>query len=164
MRHMSDAKSAVGTDWRLLGCSYVQVFVTHDDSSRRLLERRPLDLSLAIGRLAFIVAEEIYFPSVFGVETHTSYRAVESLRRHDPDFGAAWVRRACYRHQGLGLTLRPISRSRRVAGDIARMLCSSWAHQHDPARSSVRVCDIVPAMLLDLHAMLCHSSDAPTDP
>lgn len=163
MRDVTEAMS-VGSDWRLLGCAYVQFFVTRDRESQRLLEKHPFDLSASIGRLAFTVTEEVYFPSVFGVGVHSSYRAVDSLRRCNADFGAAWVHRVRYRRQGLGLTVRPVSRSRQVAGDIARMLCSSWAHQHRHDEGSVLVCDIVPAMLSDLRAALCHSSEYPTDP
>ncbi|MEW1922228.1 hypothetical protein [Streptomyces sp. NPDC088360] len=156
--------TSVGTDWRLLGCAYVQFFVTCDKPNQRLLERHPFDLSTSMGRLAFTVTEEVYFPSVFGVGIDSSYRAVDSLRRLDPNFGAAWVHRARYRRQGLGLTVRHISRSRQVAADIARMLCSSWAHVHDDHRGSARVCDIVPVMLCDLRSALCHSSEESTDP
>ncbi|MFJ3270970.1 hypothetical protein [Streptomyces sp. NPDC086776] len=160
---MPEAMS-VGTDWRLLGCAYVKFFVTRDQENQLLLERHPLDLSVSIGRLALTVAEEVYFPGVFGVETFCSYRFVDHLRRRDPEFGAAWVRRCRYRRQGLGLALRPVSRSRQVASDIARMLCASWAHQHCPENASVRVCDIVPAMVADLCTALCHSSEHPADP
>lgn len=163
MCNMPEALS-VGTDWRLLGCAYVKFCVTRDEQNQRLLERHPFDLSASVGRLAFTVTEEVFFPRVFGVEIHCSYRVVENFRRRDPDFGAAWVRRCYYRRQGLGLTLRPIHRSRQVAGDIARMLCSSWAHDHRHDDPSVLVCDIVPAMLSDLCASLCHSSEPPTDP
>ncbi|MET9360415.1 hypothetical protein ABZX93_05850 [Streptomyces sp. NPDC006632] len=155
---------SVGTDWRLLGCAYVKFFVTRDHHNQRLLERHPFDLSTSIGRLAFTVTDEVLFPGVFGVETYCSYRVVDSLRRRDPDFGAAWLRRCRYRRQGLGLTVRPIHQSRQVAADIARMLCSSWAHQHCAEDSSVRVCNIVPTMLSDLCTSLCHSGEHPTDP
>ncbi|MFD9815163.1 hypothetical protein [Streptomyces sp. NPDC059080] len=161
MRKTPEAPS--GTDWRLLGCAYTKFLITRDQENQHLLERHPFDLSVSIGRLAFVVAEEIYFPRTFGVETHCSYRVVDDLRRSDPDFGVAWLQRVRYRRQGLGLTLHPIRRSRHVAADIARMLCSSWAHQHQAGESLVMVCDIVPAMLSDLCTMLCHSSEYPTD-
>lgn len=163
MRDMPEATS-VGTDWRLLGCAYVQFFITNDKTNQQLLESHPFDLSASIGRLAFTVTEEVFFPKVFGVETHCSYRVVDNLRRRDPDFGAAWVRRVRYRRQGLGLTVRPVRRSRHVAAEIARMLCASWTHQHNASEPSVLVCDIVPAMLEDLRSALCHSSEHPTDP
>lgn len=163
MRNMPEALS-VGTDWRLLGCAYVKFVVTRDQENQHLLERHPFDLSVSVGRLALIVSEEVYFPGAFGVETFCSYRFVDHLRRRDPEFGAAWVRRCRYRRQGLGLALRPISRSRHVARNIARMLCASWPHQHCPENTSALVCDIVPAMLSDLCTALCHSSESPTDP
>ena len=163
MRNMPEATS-VGTDWRLLGCDYVRAFITNDKANQHLMEAHPIELSVSIGRLAFTVTEQVFFPMVFGVETHCSYRAVEYLRRRDPEFAAAWVRRIRYRRQGLGLTMRPISRSRHVSADIARMLCRSWAHQHDTGEPSVLVCDIVPAMLEDLCSGLCHPSEHPTDP
>ncbi|MFF1693096.1 hypothetical protein ACFVXC_05640 [Streptomyces sp. NPDC058257] len=156
--------ASVGTDWRLLGCAYVRFFITNDKVNQRLLESHPFDLSASVGRLAFTVIEEVLFPEVFGVETNSSYREVDSLRRRDAEFGAAWLRRVRYRRQGLGLTLRPIRRSRHVAADIARMLCASWAHQHSPHHPTVKVCDIVPVMLDDLRSGLCCSSEYPTDP
>jgi hypothetical protein len=155
---------SVGTDWRLLGCAYVQFFVTKDRTNQRLLESHPFDLSASVGRLAYAISEEVFFPKVFGVETDSSYRAVESLRHHDPAFGAAWLRRARYRRQGLGLTLAPKRRSRHVAADIARMLCASWAHAHDPQQHAFQVCDIVPVMLDEIRSGLRHSSEYPTDP
>lgn len=161
MRLMPEALSN-GTDWRLLSCAYVKFLITRDIANQRLLECQPFDLSVSVGRLAFATTEEVFFPSVFGVDTGCSYRAVENLRRHDPDFGAAWFRRGCYRRQGKGLTLRPVQRSRRVAADVARMLCASWSHQHRSDTASVMVCDIVPAMLSDLCTQLCHSGEPPT--
>ncbi|MGW1180177.1 hypothetical protein [Streptomyces drozdowiczii] len=156
--------TSVGTDWRLLGPAYVKFLITNDRASQRLLESHPFDLSASVGRLAYTVAEEVFFPKVFGVEIDSSYRAVEYLRRTDPAFGAAWVRRRRYRRQGLGLTARPVHRSRQVAGDVARMLCASWAHKHNPHHPTIQVCDIVPVMLEDLQAGLCHSSEHHTDP
>lgn len=163
MPHIPEALS-VGTDWRLLGCAYVKFFVTRDYQNQRLLERPRIDLSVSIGRLAVAVAEEIYFPRVFGVEPHCSYRAVDRLRQRDSGFDAAWNLRRRYRRQSLGLTLCSVSRSRQVAADIATMLCNSWAHLHCPDDTSVLVCDIVPTMLSDLCTRLCRSSEHPTDP
>ncbi|MFJ4739106.1 hypothetical protein [Streptomyces sp. NPDC088775] len=157
---------SVGTDWRLLGCAYVKFLATRDELNQLLLERNPFDLSVSMGRLAFAVTEEVFFPRVFGVDTCCSYRAVDTLRRHDPAFGAAWVQRSRYRRQGLGLglTLRPVRRSRHVAADVARMLCFSWAHEHRPDGPSALACDIIPTMLTDLCTMLRHLGGHPTDP
>lgn len=163
MRDMMEAVS-VGSDWRLLSCAYVKFLVTRDHQNRRLLERHPMDLSVSVGRLAFTVIDEVYFPYAFGVETDSSYRAVDSLRRTNPEFGAAWVRRHRYRRQGLGLTLRHIQRSRHVGADIARMLCASSAHLHRADNPSVLGCDLVPVMLFDLSTRLCRSGEHPTDP
>lgn len=163
MPHKPEALS-VGTDWRLLGCAYVRFFVTRDYQNQLLLERPRIDLSVSVGRLAVAVAEEVYFPRVFGVEPNCSYRAVDRLRLRDSEFDAAWGLRRRYRRLSLGLTLCPVTRSRQVAADIATMLCSSWAHLHSPTDSSVLVCDIVPTMLLDLCTRLCRSSEYPTDP
>ncbi|MFF8283311.1 hypothetical protein ACF06W_11380 [Streptomyces albus] len=155
---------SVGTDWRLLGCAYVDFFVQQEKESLRLLEEHPLDLSISLGRLAYVVTDQVLFPCVYGVPTDTSYQVVDALRRADPEFGAAWVRRSRYRRQGMGITMRPVRRSRRCATDIARMLCRSWAHEHDTPKGKILVCDIVPAMLHDLRLKLCHLSEDPADP
>ncbi|MEV6309954.1 hypothetical protein AB0M10_15315 [Streptomyces sp. NPDC051840] len=163
MPHTSHAFST-GTDWRLLGCAYVKFLITRDVASQRLLETQSFDLSVSVGRLAYVTAEEVYFPAVFGVDTMRPYREVDRLRRRDSAFGAAWARRTRYRRQGMGLALRPVHRSRAAATDVARMLCASWAHQHRTPGQSGLVCDIAPAMLSDLCTRLCQMGEPPTVP
>ncbi|WNI17656.1 hypothetical protein [Actinacidiphila sp. ITFR-21] len=160
---MTEALS-VGTDWRLLGCAYVKFFVARDHRNQRLLERHPHDLSASMGRFAFAVTEEVFFPAVFGVEPLCSYQVVDDLRRRNPDFGAAWFRRCRYRRQAQGVAMCPVLRSRHVAMEVSRMLLTSWAYTNHPVDGPVRLRDIVTPMLSDLCAKLCHSSEHPTDP